>query len=121
MDDITVWILLVLIFILSCKFLWKRSRRPSDLPPGPTPLPVIGNLLSLFGVDILTKTRQLSKKYGRMYSLSLGPYWAVFINDTSTLHEAFVKHADIFSDRPDVFFFTKVQGGKGQFYFILNV
>ncbi|XP_063425287.1 cytochrome P450 2C25-like [Mytilus trossulus] len=113
MDDIAVWILLVFIFILSYIFLWKRSRRPSDLPPGPTPLPVIGNLLSLFGVDILTKTRQLSQQYGRMYSLSLGPYWAVFINDTSTLHEAFVKHADIFSGRPDVFFFTKVQEGKG--------
>ncbi|XP_052093365.1 cytochrome P450 2U1-like isoform X1 [Mytilus californianus] len=48
-----------------------------------------------------------------MYSLSLGPYWAVFINDTRTLHEAFVKHADIFTDRPDVFFFTKILGGKG--------
>ncbi|CAC5412583.1 CYP2J [Mytilus coruscus] len=62
---------------------------------------------------LLTITRKLSQKYGRIYSLSLGPYWAVFINDTRSLHEAFVKHADIFSDRPDVFFFTKILGGKG--------
>ncbi|CAC5412582.1 CYP2J [Mytilus coruscus] len=97
----------------SAIFLWKRSRRPSDLPPGPTPLPLIGNLLCIFGGDLLTITRKLSQKYGRIYSLSLGPYWAVFINDTRSLHEAFVKHADIFSDRPDVFFFTKILGGKG--------
>jgi hypothetical protein len=86
-----------------------------DIPPGPTPLPFIGNLTSLFGSDLLQTNRKLKEKYGSIYSLSLGPYWAVFINDSNLLHEVFVKHADNFSDRPDVFFFKTMLNGKGEY------
>jgi hypothetical protein len=47
----------------------------------------------LFGSDLLQTNRKLKEKYGNIYSLSLGPYWAVFVNDSNLLHEVFVKHA----------------------------
>jgi hypothetical protein len=39
----------------------------------------------------------------------------VFVNDSNLLHEVFVKHADNFSDRPDVFFFKTMLNGKGEY------
>jgi cytochrome P450 len=80
-----------------------RSKRPADYPPGPTPLPLIGNIPSLLGGDLLKVTTELRKQYGNLFSLSLGPYWIVFVNGHDLLKEAFVKHADVLSDRPDTF------------------
>ncbi|XP_052093364.1 cytochrome P450 2C20-like [Mytilus californianus] len=100
MDGVSLT-LVILIVLLT--FLWIRSKRPGDLPPGPTPLPLIGNIPALFGGDLLKVSRNLRKQYGDLYSLSLGPYWIVFVNGYDLLKEAFVKNADVLSDRPDTF------------------
>ena len=113
------WNLSFILVSLVLTFFWVRSRRPVDIPPGPRPFPFIGNLTSLFGSDLLQTNRKLKEKYGSIYSLSLGPYWAVFINDSNLLHEVFVKHADNFSDRPDVFFFKTMLNGKGEYTALL--
>jgi hypothetical protein len=67
------WNLSFILVSLVLTFFWFRSRRPVDIPPGPTPFPFIGNLTSLFGSDLLQTNRKLKEKYGNIYSLSLGP------------------------------------------------
>ena len=110
---LSVGIIPVLLIFFIIAFLWNRSRRPSDLPPGPVPLPVLGNLLYLLAGDLRKVSESLRKKYGSLFSLSLGPHWVIFVNGIDTLKDVFVKKEAYFSDRPDVYFFTHIKARKG--------
>lgn len=44
--------LVVCVTCLIFLFVWKKSHRGGRLPPGPTPLPIIGNMLQLNLRDI---------------------------------------------------------------------
>jgi hypothetical protein len=109
-------ILIGLVFIL-VTLLWIRSRRPADLPPGPRTLPIIGNLKTLLEGDLLTVANLQRKKNGPMFSLSIGPHWVIFVNGYDALKEVFVKHGDVFSDRPDVYYARHIKKLKGMFLF----
>uniref|UniRef100_A0A452QD50 Cytochrome P450 family 2 subfamily C member 8 n=1 Tax=Ursus americanus TaxID=9643 RepID=A0A452QD50_URSAM len=53
---------IVLLICLSCLipfFLWNRSRAKGKLPPGPTPLPIIGNILQI-------NTKNISKSLSKV-------------------------------------------------------
>ncbi|CAE7084365.1 unnamed protein product [Rhizoctonia solani] len=50
---------------------WPGSRR-KDMPPGPAPWPIFGNLLQLKLVDSITQFRELNERYGPLVSLKLG-------------------------------------------------
>ena len=104
------WIIsVVIIFEI---LIWIRSRRPSDLPPGPTTLPIVGNLHNLDSQNFLQNIRDLRKKYGDIISLSLGNFWVIFINGSENLRELLVKRGDVTSDRPPLFVMklTKLKG-----------
>lgn len=45
-------------------FLWLRSTRNALLPPGPPPLPVIGNVLDMPKTDTAQVFKEWSKLYG---------------------------------------------------------
>lgn len=92
--------LIVGLLILFC--LYFRKNR--NLPPGPYPIPFIGNLI-LFkkdqrGYKAYTK---LSEKYGNIYTLHCGSTLIIILNGYDAINEAFVKQADVFTDRPQLF------------------
>lgn len=94
-------------------FLWIRSMKPVNFPPGPTPLPVIGNMHNLVGgSNILEVIRKLRKQYGDIFCLSLGKNWTVVVNGRTNMKELFVKKGEITSDRPDSII-MKFLKGKG--------
>ena len=68
-----------------------------NYPPGPFPLPLIGNLHMISGIPY-KQVRQLSKKYGAVFSLSLGMNRTVFINSIKSAKEAMQK--EDFANRP---------------------
>jgi hypothetical protein len=58
--------ILVLVFTLSCLFLlslWRQSSERGKLPPGPTPLPIIGNILQINVKDICQSFTNVSMPY----------------------------------------------------------
>ncbi|XP_042523733.1 cytochrome P450 2F5-like [Dipodomys spectabilis] len=88
-------------------------RSKGRLPPGPRPLPILGNLLQLRSQDLLTSLTKLSKEYGSMYTGYLGPRKVVVLSGYQTVKEALVDQGEEFSGRGDypVFFnFTKGNG-----------
>ena len=77
----------VAVFLLLLIFWYykKSIRHPNDFPPGPRlPLPVLGDSYKL-GKDFAFGFQSLTKQYGKMVGLWLGPYRAVVISDFEVL------------------------------------
>ncbi|XP_060077641.1 cytochrome P450 2C3-like [Ylistrum balloti] len=105
-----VWTLLVLVVVY---YLWDRHQRLKSLPPGPTPLPLLGNLLDLASTDQRITFRKLQEKYGDLVTLHVGSFTMVVVSGYDTLRELFVKRGDVTSDRPDLFAFREVMKWQG--------
>nr|AMZ03402.1 cytochrome P450 CYP76AH15 [Plectranthus barbatus]UPO25013.1 cytochrome P450 CYP76AH15 [synthetic construct] len=92
----TMTLLLPLFFIALTYFLsWRRRR---NLPPGPFPLPIIGNLLQI-GSKPHQSFAQLSKKYGPLMSVQLGSVYTVIASSPEMAKEILQKHGQVFSGR----------------------
>lgn len=108
--------LVVTILVFDFLVLWTNQQRPVTLPPGPSPLPIIGNILHLGnGKHTVDAFRSLRKKYGDIFSLSLGPYWVVVVNGKDCLKEIFVKNGEFTSDRPPLYVMNLFQN-KGRIF-----
>ncbi|KAJ9636441.1 hypothetical protein H2204_005274 [Knufia peltigerae] len=77
------------------------SRRPQAFPPGPSILPVIGNLHQFPLKKPFIKFHEWSKQYGPIVGLKLGPQNVVVLNSYKSVKELFDKRGAIYSSRPD--------------------
>lgn len=98
----SLWIIWVVVTILSIKlffpFLNSKNKR---LPPGPRPLPIIGNL-HLLGKNLHRDLHDLSKKYGPIMHLQLGFITNIVVSSPRGA-ELFLKtHDTIFATRPSL-------------------
>ncbi|KGL86587.1 Cytochrome P450 2W1, partial [Charadrius vociferus] len=85
-------------------------------PPGPFPLPVIGNLHLL---DIRRQDKSLmkiSEKYGPVFTVHLGFQRVVVLTGYEAVKDALLNTADVFEDRPAIPIFYHIQHGNGVFF-----
>ncbi|KAM4713323.1 LOW QUALITY PROTEIN: cytochrome P450 2K1-like [Anableps anableps] len=68
-------------------------------PTGPKPLPIVGNLLQLDVKRLDQSYLKLSKRYGSVFTVYMGPKKAVVLTGYKTVKEAFVRYADEFGER----------------------
>ena len=84
------------------------------LPPGPTPLPVFGNLFSL-GADPRKSLLRLKKKYGDVFTLYMGSRRVVYLCSYDAIKEALVQLGNAFTGRPqDLLLMRDIAKGKGK-------
>ncbi|XP_010540267.1 PREDICTED: geraniol 8-hydroxylase-like [Tarenaya hassleriana] len=82
-------------------FMILRFRRKTSfrrLPPGPKPLPVIGNL-HLLGDKPHVSTAKLSEKYGPLMTLQLGQVTTVIVSSSDMAKEILQTHDRVCSGR----------------------
>uniref|UniRef100_A0A096P5Q7 unspecific monooxygenase n=1 Tax=Papio anubis TaxID=9555 RepID=A0A096P5Q7_PAPAN len=94
--------LVVLVLCLSCLLLlslWRQSSGRGKFPPGPTPLPVIGNILQIDIKDVSKSLTNLSKVYGPVFTLYFGLERMVVLHGYEAVKEALIDLGEEFSGR----------------------
>ncbi|CAG5125113.1 unnamed protein product [Candidula unifasciata] len=91
----------------------SNKTNPHPLPPSPgIALPILGHLY-LLETNPRRQFTLWGQRHGPLLSLYLGNRLAVVLYGFDTIKEAFVKHADIFSDRPKTFVMQALGKDKG--------
>ncbi|XP_020786096.2 cytochrome P450 2K4-like [Boleophthalmus pectinirostris] len=104
----------VLGFVLFLLVVYFISSNPAENePPGPRPLPVFGNLLQLNLRSLHTSLWELSKKYGSVLTVWMGPNKWVILVGYKTVKEALVTHAEVFGERASTALMRETSNGHG--------
>ncbi|XP_027713950.1 cytochrome P450 2C19-like [Vombatus ursinus] len=114
--DPSVAIGLGLLLCISCLLLissWKKGFGRGKLPPGPVPLPIIGNILQVDLKNIPESLCNLAKEYGPVFTLQLGVERVVVLHGYKAVKEALIDHGDKFADRGHIPIFEIARNGLG--------
>ncbi|XP_040848356.1 cytochrome P450 2C5-like isoform X1 [Ochotona curzoniae] len=105
MDPVVALVLSVSCLLLFSLWRWNTTRQ--KLPPGPTPLPIIGNILQMDFKDISKSLTNLSKAYGPVFTLYFGTKPTVILHGYEAVKEALVERGDEFAGRGSIPIFEK--------------
>ncbi|KAM9070684.1 cytochrome P450 2C23-like isoform 2-T2 [Sarcophilus harrisii] len=100
---------LLLIFLSQC----SQGLKKGKLPPGPTPLPFLGNILQLDFKNMIASFSQLADKYGPIYTLYFGSQRIVVLYGYKIMKEALIDQGDGFVDRGNIAIFDDIMKRKG--------
>jgi len=108
---------LCIIFLLFCvyHFYWKRR----GLPPGPTPLPFVGNMLELFlqTKNVYQPLMKWHEKYGPVHTFWQGPDPIIAITDYNLIVDLYVKDGDSYAGRMQNLHSSR---SKGELYWVVQ-
>ncbi|XP_033700550.1 cytochrome P450 2S1 isoform X1 [Tursiops truncatus] len=117
MEAAGTWALLLLLALLLLALALPGTRMRGHLPPGPTPLPLLGNLLQLRPGALYLGLLRLSKKYGPVFTVYLGPWRRVVVLvGREAVQEALRGQAEAFSGRGSVATLDGTFDGHGVFF-----
>lgn len=81
-------------------------------PPGPTPWPLLGNLVQLGRYEVpFVGMTALARQYGDCYSLTLGATRCLVVNNLELIREVLNQNGKFFGGRPDFLRFHTLFGG----------
>ncbi|PNJ37395.1 CYP2D6 isoform 3 [Pongo abelii] len=90
----------VAIFLLLVDLMHRRQRWTARYPPGPLPLPGLGNLLHVDFQNTPYCFDQLRRRFGDVFSLQLAWTPVVVLNGLAAVREALVTRGEDTADRP---------------------
>ncbi|KAF6317064.1 cytochrome P450 family 2 subfamily C member 19 [Rhinolophus ferrumequinum] len=111
MDLFTV--LLICLSYLILLFLWNRRYAKGRLPPGPTPLPIIGNILQINIKNIPKSLSKLAEEYGPVFTVYFGMNPTVVLYGYEAVKEALIDRSEEFSGRGSFPVIDKIFQGSG--------
>ncbi|KAI2618110.1 cytochrome P450 [Hypoxylon sp. NC1633] len=99
--EMVVGLLLILItFLFGVLQLSKVGRRPKGCPPGPSTLPLIGNIHQMPKENGHLQFQAWADEYGPIYSLVLGTQIMIVLSSDKAVKDLLDKRGGIYSSRP---------------------
>ncbi|XP_009814713.2 cytochrome P450 2H2 isoform X3 [Gavia stellata] len=92
-------VLLVCIACLLSFVAWTGRSGKGKMPPGPAPLPILGNMLQVKPKNLAKILQKLSEEYGPVFTVHLGSDPVVVLHGHDVVKEALVDRADEFATR----------------------
>ncbi|XP_023558295.1 cytochrome P450 2D17-like [Octodon degus] len=92
----------VVLFLLLVDLMHRRQCWAARYPPGPLPVPGLGNLLQVDFHNAAYSFYKLRSRFGDVFSLQLAWSPVVVVNGLEAVHEALVKHNEDTADRPPI-------------------
>ncbi|XP_075043041.1 cytochrome P450 2H2-like [Mixophyes fleayi] len=99
----------LLIYIIT----WWNKIRQKNLPPGPTPLPMLGNILQINPTEMHRDLVKLGEKYGPVYMFYMANIRAVMLVGYEVVKEFLIDYGDIFNDRGELELINRLFKGYG--------
>nr|XP_060641097.1 cytochrome P450 2C15-like isoform X2 [Anolis sagrei ordinatus] len=110
----TALLVIGIISLLLLSAIWNsKMYRKGRMPPGPTPLPIVGNVLQLKGKQWDRVFSKISEKYGPVFTLYLGTKPVVVLHGFEAIKEALIDQGNDFSARAKIPFADQFFEGKG--------
>ncbi|XP_029446009.1 LOW QUALITY PROTEIN: cytochrome P450 2D15-like [Rhinatrema bivittatum] len=98
-QSVTLLGILLTVFVLLVDFM-KRRKTWSRYPPGPSSFPFLGSMLQIDFHRPHVSFRQLSKRFGNIFSLQICWRNLVVLNGFEVIKEALVNKSEDIADRP---------------------
>uniref|UniRef100_A0A914I341 Cytochrome P450 n=1 Tax=Globodera rostochiensis TaxID=31243 RepID=A0A914I341_GLORO len=93
-------LLLLALLFLSALIFWNFVWKRRGLPPGPVPLPLLGNGISLGRSKChYAPFQQWSREFGPIYTIWLGEAPVVVVTDFELMRDLFVKDGNAYAGR----------------------
>ncbi|XP_068817973.1 cytochrome P450 2C21-like isoform X3 [Capricornis sumatraensis] len=92
-------VLVICLSILIFLFLWNQRHGKGKLPPGPTPLPIVGNILQINIKNISKSISKATEDYGPVFTLYFGMKPTVVLHGYEAVKQVLIDQSEEFSGR----------------------
>ncbi|OJA12627.1 hypothetical protein AZE42_04474 [Rhizopogon vesiculosus] len=98
---LTFMLLLVTLFALVLLgYRWHTRTPRSHFPPGPKPLPIIGNIFDLTTTELWLTAFKWTRTYGQITHVRVFSQSLVFLNTPKAIFDLLDKRGAVYSDKP---------------------
>ncbi|XP_061019099.1 cytochrome P450 2C21-like isoform X3 [Dama dama] len=92
-------VLVICLSILIFLFLWNQRYAKGKLPPGPTPLPIVGNILQINIKNVSKSLSKATEDYGPVFTLYFGMKPTVVLHGYEAVKQVLIDQSEEFSGR----------------------
>ncbi|XP_056419485.1 uncharacterized protein LOC130360954 [Hyla sarda] len=105
---------LSIVLLLLINFFYQRIKQKGrKFPPGPYPLPLVGNIFSMNMARPYKSFQKFAEQYGSVFSLRIGTEEMVILSGYDTVKDALINHAEEFAGRPCWPVYEELRKGHG--------